>query len=55
MSNAALEQTIETIWKKWLPESGLKHVEAPYFERYTAEFNPQTKQGGIEIWIPFTI
>ena len=26
----------------WLPESGTTVVEAPWFERYGDEFNPQT-------------
>jgi predicted transcriptional regulator YdeE len=28
------------------------HTAPPCFERYTAEFNPQTGMGGTEIWIP---
>jgi AraC family transcriptional regulator len=40
------------IWNKWIPQSGLKVVAAPSFERYGPEFNPKTGLGGVEIWIP---
>ena len=51
-SVATIANTIDAIWAKWLPDSGLKSAEAPCFERYTEEFNPQTGLGGIEIWVP---
>lgn len=44
--------TIDTIWTRWAPDCGLKLAKAPCFERYTAEFNPHTGLGGMEIWIP---
>ena len=47
-----IPETFEAIWRKWLPESGLKTAAAPCFERYAAEFNPHTGMGGMEIWIP---
>ena len=49
---SSIPQTIETIWSKWLPESGVDAAESPAFERYTEEFNPQTGMGGMEIWVP---
>jgi predicted transcriptional regulator YdeE len=49
---SSIPKTIETIWTKWLPDASLKAAEAPCFERYTEEFNPQTGTGGIEIWVP---
>lgn len=49
---STLPQAIDTIWSKWVPESGLKVATAPWFERYTSEFNPQTGLGGMELWIP---
>jgi AraC family transcriptional regulator len=49
---SSLPKTIDTIWTKWVPESGLKIAKAPCIERYTAEFNPQTGLGGMEVWIP---
>ncbi len=44
--------TIDTIWNKWLPDSGLHAAPSPCFERYTPEFNPDTGFGGTEIWLP---
>ncbi len=49
---SVIPQTLEAIWKKWLPNSGHEAADAPCFERYGEEFNPQTGMGGIEIWIP---
>lgn len=47
-----LIKTVETIWAKWLPESGLHPLNAPSFERYSEAFDPHTGRGGIEVWIP---
>jgi AraC family transcriptional regulator len=50
---SALPRTIDAIWSKWAPDCGLKIAHnAPCFERYTSEFNPQTGMGGMEIWVP---
>ncbi|WP_254512752.1 GyrI-like domain-containing protein [Anatilimnocola floriformis] len=46
-----LPETIDTIWRKWVPDCGLATGE-DCIERYTAEFNPATGLGGMEIWIP---
>ena len=40
------------IWKDWLPQSGYEAVDAPEFERYSADFNPDTGTGLLEIWLP---
>lgn len=47
-----LPQTFQAIWKDWLPQSGYEAVDAPEFERYSAEFDPQTGAGLLEIWLP---
>jgi predicted transcriptional regulator YdeE len=47
-----LAATIDTIWRKWAPDSGLQFAEAPEFERYTSKFNGETGLGGMEIWVP---
>lgn len=49
---AGIRGTINAIWRQWFPASGHKAVEAPTFERYGPEFNPQTGMGGFEIWVP---
>lgn len=45
-------KTCEAIFGKWLPNSGHQPAEAPFLERYTEQFNPQTLSGGIELWVP---
>jgi AraC family transcriptional regulator len=51
-----LSETIDSIFYKWLPESGYEaggDVETPAFiERYSEKFNPQTGMRGMEVWIP---
>ena len=49
---STIRRTINTIWNEWLPASGLKAADAPNFERYDANFDPVTGNGGLEIWIP---
>ncbi|MPY86816.1 MAG: helix-turn-helix domain-containing protein [Luteitalea sp.] len=49
---STIRSTVNTIWNKWLPESGHEAADAPTFERYGEHFNPQTGTGGVEIWIP---
>lgn len=43
-----LPQTFAAICTGWQNLDG----EAPSFERYTEEYNPETGSGGIEVWIP---
>jgi AraC family transcriptional regulator len=43
---------VNTIWSKWLPESGHEVADAPSFERFGADFDALTGMGGFEIWIP---
>lgn len=50
--SSAIAQTISAIWETWLPASGLKAANAPCYERYTSDYNPETGMGGTEIWIP---
>jgi len=49
---ATIRSTVNTIWSKWLPESGHEAADAPDFERYGESFDPTTGEGGFEIWIP---
>jgi AraC family transcriptional regulator len=49
---SAIPKTIETIWSRWVPDSGLKIANAPCFERYSSDFNASTGMGGMEIWVP---
>lgn len=47
-----IRRTCNTIWSKWLPESGHEVVDAPIFERYAENFDSTTGMGGVEIWVP---
>ena len=47
-----VRRTWNTIWNKWLPESGMQVVDAPHFELYDERFDPRTGMGGFEIWLP---
>jgi AraC family transcriptional regulator len=49
---STIRRTVNTIWNKWLPESGHKVADAPNFERYGEAFDLRTGNGGLEIWIP---
>jgi AraC family transcriptional regulator len=49
---STVRRTINTIWNRWLPASGLKVADAPNFERYDEKFDPLTGNGGLEIWVP---
>lgn len=49
---STIAATIDSVWTKWLPESGFQPAESPAFERYSVAFNPQTGMGGMELWIP---
>lgn len=49
---SGIRATCNTIWSKWLPASGRKMADGPWFERYPETFEPHTGLGGIEVWIP---
>jgi AraC family transcriptional regulator len=49
---STIRRTINTIWSKWLPESGRDVADAPDFERYGEDFDPKSGCGLVEIWIP---
>jgi AraC family transcriptional regulator len=53
---STLSQTCQSIWSKWLPNSGYKSANVAgglgLFERYGEKFDPQTLTGDIEVWVP---
>jgi predicted transcriptional regulator YdeE len=49
---SSIPDTIDAIYKRWLPNSGQQAADAPCFERYAEGFDPKTGTGGIEIWVP---
>jgi predicted transcriptional regulator YdeE len=48
---STIPQTLDAIWKKWLPNSGYQAADAPCFERYDERFDPRSGMGGFEIWV----
>jgi len=52
---ASIRGSWHTIWNRWLPQSGHEVVDAPEFERYGEQFDPQTGLGGLEIWLPVKV
>lgn len=49
---STIRRTVNTIWNKWLPESGRHAADGPNFELYPEEFSGDTGLGGLEIWVP---
>jgi AraC family transcriptional regulator len=51
-----IHDTVDRIWRKWVPSARHKPVERPdtayFFERYGEKFDPHKGEGDIEIWIP---
>jgi AraC family transcriptional regulator len=47
-----LGATWRHIWQEWLPASGYQDAETPPFELYGERFDPDTGEGGFEIWFP---
>jgi AraC family transcriptional regulator len=47
-----LPHTVMAIWNEMLPGLKIEVADAPNFERYGPEFDPDTGEGGVEIWIP---
>jgi AraC family transcriptional regulator len=43
---------MSAIWSQWLPSSGHKFADAPFFERYDNRFDPRTGEGEVELWLP---
>ena len=47
-----LNETMDAIWSKWLPESGNKAANSPVaLERYGESFDPQSGIGDVEVWL----
>jgi AraC family transcriptional regulator len=49
---SSIRRTVNTIWTKWLPDSGHEAADAPGFERFDDAFDSRTGMGGLELWIP---
>lgn len=49
---STIRQTWTTIFQNWLPSADIDRADAPDFEWYSADFDPVSGNGRIEIWIP---
>ena len=49
---STIRMTWAAIFDHWLPAADVVRAEAPDFEWYSADFNPMTGAGYVEIWIP---
>ncbi len=50
---AAIDGSYAAIWDCWMPEAvGHAPVPAPTLERYAPQFDPQTGEGGVDLWVP---
>ena len=47
-----IRHTCHSVYAGWLPKSGYKSADGPFFERYGPEFDGRTGQGGLEVWVP---
>jgi AraC family transcriptional regulator len=51
---AGLRAVWGRIMGEWFPTSGFQSAPTPDFERYDERFDPATKSGVVEVWIPVT-
>lgn len=49
---SGVQETCKAIWTEWLPNSGQEPSHSPFFERYGQHFDPESGNGGLEIWLP---
>ena len=49
---SSIRSSWNAVWNMWLPQSGHHCADAPFFERYPETFDPQSGQGGVELWVP---
>ena len=47
-----LYETYSAIWNEGLSSRGLKLADAPIIERHNPQFDPQTGEGGLTLWLP---
>jgi AraC family transcriptional regulator len=48
----SIPRTWRALLEDWLPAAGLTPVDAPDFERYDADFDASTGDGGVDICVP---
>ena len=48
---ASIRAVVSAIWSDALPNSGFEAVNGPTLEKYGPQFDPNTGNGGFEIWV----
>lgn len=51
---STLFDTYAAIWNEALPEHGWRPAPAPIVERHAPDFDPETGEGGLSLWVPLT-
>jgi len=51
---SGLGQTYSAIWQQWLPGSGYVAADAPEFECYHGDYDDDSDNAVLEIWIPLS-
>ena len=47
-----ISETVNAIWREWLPRQGMPTIDSPYMlERYGESFDAESGYGDIELWI----
>jgi AraC family transcriptional regulator len=49
---AGISQEWESIHRVWMPSSAYQAAGSPAFERYDERYDPETRTGAIELWVP---
>jgi AraC family transcriptional regulator len=49
---ADIRSVWRTLWSDWVPNRIRRVADAPFFELYPEAFDPQSGEGGFEIWLP---
>ena len=49
---SGIRRTWSSVWTSWFPASGHEPADGANFERYSETFDPQSGNGGVELWIP---
>jgi AraC family transcriptional regulator len=47
-----VRQTLDDIYHTWLPGSGHEHADAPEFEYYGADYDPEDRDSPMYVYIP---
>jgi AraC family transcriptional regulator len=51
-SIAGIGRTMDDIWQRWLPASGLRVADGPDFEVYDDRWDPATASGPVDVYVP---